>query len=118
MSVPRLRACQKIETSASLSINVSVNVYYYTAHRVLLPCLVEKTIGEVQKLRVNISDFEKKCTIGRGHYGEVSISAYYPVVYLLVIVIMSLYGLLLFLMLMLFPMSGPRTVQISTITRG
>ena len=78
MNVQDLLACQKIETSASLSINVSVNVSCYTVHRISLPCLVEKTIGEVQKLRVNINDFEKKCTIGRGHYGEVSASAFYP----------------------------------------
>ena len=36
-----------------------------------LPCSVDDTIKEVQKLRVNAEDFEKKCTIGKGHFGEV-----------------------------------------------
>ena len=54
----------------------NVNLYKRLNHGFLFCCLVEKTISEVQKLRVNINDFDKKCTIGRGHYGEVSICRY------------------------------------------
>lgn len=32
------------------------------------------TISEIKKLRVNISDFEVKNVIGRGHFGEVHVS--------------------------------------------
>ena len=41
---------------------------------------------------MNIDDFEKKCTIGRGHYGEVSVNALY-ILYTLYALFLTLYNI-------------------------
>ncbi len=33
--------------------------------------LDDKTISTLKKLRINADDFEVRCIIGRGHFGEV-----------------------------------------------
>lgn len=65
---------EKIRMSRTSPRNVkdySLKLYSIELCSLSSVVLDDKTISTLKKLRMNADDFEVRCTIGRGHFGEV-----------------------------------------------